>query len=85
MTREPTWRHKSRRVIRRVLQELGPRRQQRTKRKALRLAFPFGVRRGRPYRIWCDEVRVQLGLRPPRRKYMEPHVDSPGQRLLFEA
>ena len=28
---------------------------------ALRAAYPFGVRRHHPYRIWCDEIRVQTG------------------------
>lgn len=84
MSREPTWRHRARRVIVSVLQELGPRRRLLTKRRALRQAYPFGVRRGRAYRVWLDEVHVQLGLQSPRRKYCEPLVDSPGQKLLFD-
>ena len=72
------------RVIQAVLGELGSRRRAKTKRRALRVAYPFGRRQGRPYRVWCDEVRVQLGLRPPRRRYLEPFKDSPGQMLLFE-
>lgn len=82
--KEPTWRHRARRVIVRVLTDLGPRRRLKTRRAALRHAYPFGSRRGRPYRVWCDEVRVQLGLRRPRRRYCEPLVDSPGQRHLFD-
>ena len=85
MSRDPsTWRHRARRVIQRVLQELGPRRRLITKRRALRKAYPFGQRRGWRYRVWLDEVRVQLRLRSPRRKYLQPFVDSPGQTLLFD-
>jgi hypothetical protein len=32
-------------------------------RRALRDAYPFGERKYHPYKIWCDEVRRQLGLR----------------------
>lgn len=79
-----TWRHRSRRIIRRVLAELGPRRRLKTKRAALRRAYPFGERNGWAYRVWCDEVRVQLRLRPPRRRYLEPIGYCPGQRTLFD-
>jgi len=32
-------------------------------RAALRAAYPFGPRKHHPYRIWCDEIRVQTGRR----------------------
>ena len=41
------------------------------RRAALRAAYPFGVRRYHPYRIWCDEVRAQTGRKKkpsPRRQ-----------------
>jgi hypothetical protein len=38
-------------------------------RRALREACPFGQRRYHPYRIWCDEIRVQMGT-----KHLRPHV-----------
>lgn len=31
-------------------------------RKALRDAYPFGVRQYWPYKVWCNEIRVQRGL-----------------------
>ncbi len=34
-------------------------------RARLREAYPFGERRYHPYKIWCDEVRRQLGLKWP--------------------
>ena len=32
-------------------------------RKALREAYPFGEREYWPYKVWCDEIRSQLGLK----------------------
>ncbi len=32
-------------------------------RAALRAAYPFGVRRHHPYRVWLDEIRIQTGRR----------------------
>jgi hypothetical protein len=32
-----------------------------TLRRALREAYPFGIRKHWPYKIWCSEVRKQLG------------------------
>lgn len=31
----------------------------------LRDAYPFGVKNYWPYKVWCDEVNRQLGLKPP--------------------
>ena len=33
-------------------------------RRALREAYPFGERKYHPYKIWNDEVHVQLGKKP---------------------
>ncbi len=51
-------------------------------RAALRQAYPFGVRRHHPYRIWLDEVRVQtgrckLGSRASRMQGRPPGVAQP--------
>lgn len=35
--------------------------------KALREVYPFGVRRWHPYKIWCDEIKIQLGLKKKKR------------------
>ena len=37
-------------------------------RRALRDAWPWGPRENYPYRIWCDEVRVQMGTKPKKVK-----------------
>jgi hypothetical protein len=54
-----TWRDKARPVIADVIRRVG-RGDDKALRSALRDAYPFGVRKYHPYRIWCDEVRVQL-------------------------
>lgn len=57
------------------------------KRKALREAFPDGPRQYHPYKIWCDECRIQLKLKRSKVRVagipvrIEP---APGQRCLFE-
>lgn len=54
-------------------------------RRALREAFPFGPRDYYPYKVWLDEIKVQRGLkkpkRPPVRRVPPP---DPNQRGLFE-
>jgi hypothetical protein len=56
------WRGISAPIIARVLVETAGKPPEEV-RAALRAAYPFGVRRHHPYRIWCDEVRVQTGRR----------------------
>ena len=31
----------------------------------LREAYPFGLREYHPYKIWLDEIKRQLGTKPP--------------------
>lgn len=47
--------------------------------KALRDAYPWGERRYHPYKIWCDEVRVQLGLK---KKKVRGEINNPLQNAL---
>lgn len=58
--------------------------------KALRAALLaeykryYGERRYWPYKVWCSEIRVQLGLKkfhPPGKKRILP--PAPGQKELF--
>lgn len=56
------WRAKAAPIIGRVLAETAGKPEPEI-RAALRAAYPFGLRRHHPYRIWCDEVRVQRGRR----------------------
>lgn len=55
------WRERARPVIRRVIAENGMT-DEKVLRRALREAYPFGERRYHPYKIWCSEVRRQLGM-----------------------
>ena len=74
MSRE-TWRDKARPIIQAVIAKHGID-DLRTLRRALRDAYPWGPRQYHPYKIWCDEVRVQLGLKP------EPEPTPSGDESL---
>lgn len=55
-----TWREYSIPIIQRVLVETFGQPEAEV-RKALHDAYPFGERAHHPYKIWCDEVNIQLG------------------------
>ena len=55
-----SWRDSAKPIIQRVISETG-RNDLKALRKALREAYPFGERAYHPYKVWCDEVRKQLG------------------------
>ena len=59
MTKEKQIRIIASAVIRRVLLEID-RQQSNGVMSAVDAAYPFGQRRGRPYRIWRDETRRAL-------------------------
>ena len=56
-----SWRDMARPIIGRVISEHGTSDMKAT-RRALRNAYPWGERKYWPYKVWCDEVREQLGL-----------------------
>jgi uncharacterized protein (TIGR02996 family) len=58
------WRDESRRVIAVALAALPADADRTAKAKALRDAYPFGERRGWPYKAWLAEQRIALGTRP---------------------
>jgi len=70
-----TWRDRCRPLIARVIREHEGE-EIRVVRKALREAYPWGQRSLHPYKIWCSEVRRQLGIDP------DPASD-PNQLQLF--
>ena len=81
------WRGISAPIIARVLAETAGKSPEEI-REALRAAYPFGVRRYHPYRIWCDEVRVQTGLkkvtpRVRRQQGRGPEPPDESQQELF--
>lgn len=73
-----TWRDKVRPLIARVI-KANEGKSLSEIRKALREAYPFGERRYWPYKIWCDEIRFQLGL-----KKHNPESCNPKQRGLWD-
>ena len=56
--------------------------------KALRDAYPYGERAMHPYKIWCDEIQKQRGLKKRKkkggkRKFEQVETD-PKQLQIFE-
>ena len=58
-----SWRDISARIIRQVIAET-KNADPSVRKQRLFDAYPFGERKYHPYRIWCDEIRRQLGLKP---------------------
>jgi len=53
-------------------------------RRELRKAYPFGLRERWPYKVWLDEIKVQLGKKTNRdRIAAQKRNPLPGQRQLF--
>jgi hypothetical protein len=55
-----TWRMAAAPIIRHVIAETGTH-DLPALRRALHAAYPYRERRYWPYKVWCDEVRRQLG------------------------
>ena len=56
------WREHCRPIITKVLDESKGKSESEIK-KSLRDAYPYGEREYHPYKIWCDEIRVQRKLK----------------------
>lgn len=57
-----TWRDIARPIIAEVIDRVG-RGDMKALREELRNVYPFGPKQYHPYKIWCDEIRAQLGLK----------------------
>ncbi len=57
-----TWRDSARPIIAEVLKSTRGQTEKEI-RKALKQAYPWGQRAMHPYKIWCDEIKVQRGLK----------------------
>lgn len=78
-----SWRSRARSIIADVIHRVGTS-DPKALRAALREAYPFGERKNHPYKIWCHEVRLQLGLvKVPDRTRSAP-ASCEGQLDLFE-
>jgi hypothetical protein len=67
-----SWRDRSKEVIWKVIRE-HPDASPPELKTLLREAYPFGVRRNWPYKVWCDEVRKALGI--DARRERNPLID----------
>ena len=56
------WRRIARPIIAKIIKEVGQEDEKKL-RRALLEAYPFGERKYHPYKIWLDEIKVQLGLK----------------------
>lgn len=75
-----SWRDRFRPMIAKLIEECGDMTVD-EKRKALRGSFPDTFRGNFPYKVWCDEVKVQLKLKV---NWREKQVESAkGQKDLF--
>ena len=67
-----TWREHCRPIIVKVLTD-NKGKSEKEIRKALRNAYPYGERAMHPYKIWCDEIKRQRGLKKVVKGYIDPN------------
>lgn len=72
-----TWRDHYRPIIAKVIEDVGVDDMKKL-RKALCDAFPSPPKKYHPYKVWLDEIKVQLGT-----KKGKPMRDIEGQGSLF--
>jgi hypothetical protein len=79
-----TWRDIAAPIVADVIKETAGK-PEREVRAALREAYPFGERKYWPYKVWCDEVRYQLGIkqRADGEKRYQERLNE-GQLAFFE-
>jgi hypothetical protein len=73
-----TWRDHARPIIASVIKEFGH--DPKLLKAKLREAYPFYERKYHPYKVWCDEVRRQLGTK---RFKLQCKPDDPNQTVMF--
>ena len=74
-----TWRECARPIIAQVLAD-NKDKSEKDIRMALRDAYPWGVRAMHPYKIGCDEIKVQMKTKPPK---PSKQYKNPDQNELF--
>jgi hypothetical protein len=77
--KKSTWRQSARPIIAKVLAD-NEGKPEGVIKKALRAAYPFGERALHPYKVWCDEIKVQRGKRT---FGVRPDKLNPDQQKLF--
>ena len=78
MGKVATWRDCARPIIHRVLAENAGKTAKEI-RAALREAYPWGELAHHPYKIWCDEIHVQMEGRTKTLK----NIENPNQISMF--
>ena len=78
-----SWRDFCRPIIEEVLRETKGQDEKAVK-KALFDAYPFGERAMHPYKIWCDEIKRQRGLKPDPHKGQKAMAYDSAQVSMFE-
>ena len=74
---ESYWRKHCGPIIHKVLEETKGQ-DEKVIRKALKEAYPFGMRKYHPYKIWLDEIKAQRGT-----KKKKGEANNPNQKKLF--
>ncbi len=72
-----TWRDKAAPIIAGVIERVGTS-DLKLLRKALKAAYPFHERAYHPYKIWCDEIREQLGTKRPKAAKVRQRIEAGG-------
>jgi hypothetical protein len=73
-----SWRQYCAPIIKRVIDQCGTE-DMKLLRKKLHAAYPFGERKYHPYKIWCDEIRSQLGLKRATSKKLKAPAFNAGE------
>lgn len=63
MAKSHTWRDSAKAYINEIMQANPLITDKKELRKLLRDNYPFGERRYHPYKIWCDQVNITLGVK----------------------
>lgn len=71
-----TWREIARPIIAKVLSD-NKGKSEKEIRRALRDAYPWGQRSMHPYKVWCDEIKIQMKKKPSKQ------YKNPDQAKLF--
>ena len=76
------WRDKARPIITKIIADnLGA--SERYLRRLFAASYPWGEKTNHPYKVWCDEINVQLGKREFGSK-KKTKVKQAGQREMFK-
>ena len=80
MARYRTWRDSAKAYIAEIMANNPTVKDPKELRKLFRDNYPFGERKYHPYKIWCDQVKVTLGLK---KKKVRGEVINENQQDLF--